>query len=281
MLKLIRRMLITVITGALLCGALVRFAPGADSDERTLDTQLSQESIEAIRAERRQQTSLVLFYAKFLSGYLRGDLGTSRLLNQPVAGLIGERVKPTLIIALSGLAMAWLAAIAAATLSGFYPKVGAPLLGVLTSTLVSIPVALAALLFLIGGSGSMRAASLVVASAVFPRLARYLEQMLGAAARLPHVLTAHARGIPPHQVFLRHVAPCCRAEILALAGVSLSFGLSAAIPAEVVLDVAGVGQLAWQAALGRDLPLLVNVTMLITLLVAAANGLSDWAGDRR
>jgi ABC-type dipeptide/oligopeptide/nickel transport system permease component len=39
--------------------------------------------------------------------------------------------------------------------------------------------------------------------------------------------------------------------------------------------VPGIGQLAWQAALGRDLIVLVNVTVLITLMTVAANSASD------
>ncbi len=278
MLKFIRRIAITVIVCALLCGALIRLAPGYDSDERTLDSSLSAESIAAIRAGHQQ--SIAEFYGALLKGYLQGDLGVSRQLNQPVRALIAERLRPTLSIATAGLALAWIAAIATAAMAGLWPKLGGPLRGLLTGLFVSLPVALVALLLLIAGGGSQTAAALVVASAVFPRLSQYLAHMLEAAGRLPHILTAHARGLAPWRVFLGHVVPCCRAEILALGGVSLSFALGATIPAEVVLDVAGVGQLAWQAALGRDLPLLVNVTMLITLLVVTANGLSEWAAER-
>jgi ABC-type dipeptide/oligopeptide/nickel transport system permease component len=35
--------------------------------------------------------------------------------------------------------------------------------------------------------------------------------------------------------------------------------------------------LAWQAATGRDLPLLVGLTLVLTALVVSANGLSDLA----
>jgi ABC-type dipeptide/oligopeptide/nickel transport system permease component len=60
-------------------------------------------------------------------------------------------------------------------------------------------------------------------------------------------------------------------ELLALVGVTLALGLSAAIPLEVILDLPGVGQLAWKAALGRDLPLLVSLTLLIGAFTLIAN----------
>jgi ABC-type dipeptide/oligopeptide/nickel transport system permease component len=39
-----------------------------------------------------------------------------------------------------------------------------------------------------------------------------------------------------------------------------------------------VGQLAWQAAMARDLPLLVNITILVTLVTLLANSGSDVIG---
>jgi len=39
-----------------------------------------------------------------------------------------------------------------------------------------------------------------------------------------------------------------------------------------------MGQLAWHAALSRDLPLIVNVTLVVSLVTLAANSLADLAG---
>jgi ABC-type dipeptide/oligopeptide/nickel transport system permease component len=51
--------------------------------------------------------------------------------------------------------------------------------------------------------------------------------------------------------------------------------VGAAIPIEALCGLAGVGQLAWQAALARDLPLLVNITILVTLVTLLANSGAD------
>jgi peptide/nickel transport system permease protein len=72
--------------------------------------------------------------------------------------------------------------------------------------------------------------------------------------------------------------PSAAPALLALVGVSVSMAFGAAIPIEVVCDSPGIGQLAWQAALGRDLPLLVNITIFVTLLTLTANSISDLAG---
>ena len=54
------------------------------------------------------------------------------------------------------------------------------------------------------------------------------------------------------RVLCWHVIPVSAAPLLALAGVSVSIALGAAIPVEALCGIPGIGQLAWQAALGRD-----------------------------
>jgi peptide/nickel transport system permease protein len=76
---------------------------------------------------------------------------------------------------------------------------------------------------------------------------------------------------------LRHILPVAAPQLLALAGVSISIAFAAALPVEVVCDLPGIGQLAWKAALGRDLELLVNLTMIITVVTLLANSAADAA----
>jgi ABC-type dipeptide/oligopeptide/nickel transport system permease component len=56
-----------------------------------------------------------------------------------------------------------------------------------------------------------------------------------------------------------------------LFGISLVLAFGSAIPVEALCDVAGIGQLAWRAALGRDLPLLCGLAMAVTFMVALAH----------
>jgi len=63
-----------------------------------------------------------------------------------------------------------------------------------------------------------------------------------------------------------------------LGGVSVSLAIGAAIPVEALCGLAGVGQLAWQAALARDLPLLMNITIIVTLVTLLANSSADVIG---
>jgi len=91
----------------------------------------------------------------------------------------------------------------------------------------------------------------------------------------PHIIAARARGLGEGRILCLHVVPVVAPQLLAIAGVSVSLAVGAAIPVEALCGLPGIGQLAWQAALARDLPLLVNITMLVTLVTLLANSSAD------
>jgi ABC-type dipeptide/oligopeptide/nickel transport system permease component len=51
--------------------------------------------------------------------------------------------------------------------------------------------------------------------------------------------------------------------------------VGAAIPIEAICGSPGLGRLAWQAATARDLPLLMNLAMLVALATTLATTFSD------
>ena len=116
---------------------------------------------------------------------------------------------------------------------------------------------------------------LAIALIVFPKVFTYSRNLLEKAYSLPHIITARAKGLGDLRILFWHVLPVSAPSLLALAGVSVSIALGAAIPIEALCGLAGVGDLAWQAALGRDLPLLVNITVLVTLLTMLSNSGAD------
>ncbi len=74
-----------------------------------------------------------------------------------------------------------------------------------------------------------------------------------------------------------HVFTPAAPQLAALAGISVSLAFGASIPIEVICDSPGVGQLAWRAAMDRDLPLLVTITVLVALMTLVVNSLADLA----
>ena len=255
----------------------MRLAPGFDVDERQLDSRLSAQTLEAMRAERLgQNKSLPAFYASYLRNALHGDFGRSQMYSRPVRQLIAESAPETLRTAGFGLLFGWSGAFLLATLLSVARFRGFDAAGtMLAAVLLAIPAAVIALFFVYASAP----ASLAIALIVFPRIYRYLRNLLSSASEMPHVLMATARGVGPGRIFFWHVLPPAGRQLLALAGVSVSIAIGAAIPVEALCGIPGLGKLAWQSALGRDLPLLMTVTVLVTVATMFANSAADIASE--
>ena len=109
----------------------------------------------------------------------------------------------------------------------------------------------------------------------FPKVFRYLRNLLTHAFGQPFILAARARGVGETRLLFRHVLPLMAPPVAALLGVSFSLAFGAAIPMEALCDSPGIGQLAWMAALNRDLPLIMNLTLVVTLITVAANSAAE------
>lgn len=265
----------TVLLGGLLSAALVRLAPGFDVDEEQLDPHLNSESVRALGQARAEQRNIFRFYLHSLQRAAHGDLGTSISLHQPVSTLLRERAPLTLRLVGTGLLLSWSLAMALA-LSAAWLRVSAydAFTTVISGAFLCIPAAVLALLSVLWNVPGALAVGLIV----FPRVYRYTRNLLAKAYSLPHLITARAKGLTELRILFWHVIPVVGPQLLAVAGVSVSIAVGAAIPVEALCGLAGVGQLAWQAALARDLPLLMNLTILVTLVTLLANSGADVIG---
>jgi len=265
------------LLGGLLGATLVRLAPGYGFDERTLDPRLSQQTLESLRASNYANSGLAAYYGRFLKSAIHGDLGNSYWLQRPIVSLVRERLPVTLRSVLIGTLLAWTAALATSLTISLFPSVTLEISGtLLTSIFIALPTAVVAMLAVYAGTP----VSVAIAVVLFPKLFRYLRNLLAHANEHPHVLAAQARGIGRGRILSHHVFPNVSLALFALLGVSLSMAFGAAIPIEALCDSPGIGQLAWQAALNRDLPLIMNLTLLTTFITVGANWLTN-AGGRR
>lgn len=271
-------LLVTIFLGGLLGATMVRFGPGFGTDEQVLNPQLRPETRQARAATHRQEQNIGHFYLSYLHGLLHGDLGISRKFERPVRELFAERIPVTAKSIAVGLLLAWSLSLALALPAVVLRSRSFELFATgLSGLLICIPSAVLALIFLIAN----RPAPIALGLVIFPKVYRFLRNLLEQNYEKPHVLTAQAKGLGSARILFWHILPGSLPQLAALAGISVSLAFAASIPIEVVADVPGVGQLAWYAALARDLPLLVNLTLLICVLTVAANGLSDLAIPER
>lgn len=273
--KLVRHLLRIVgivILGGLFSAMLTRAAPGFGVDEQQLDSRLNSSSLQALRAKKARDKHIARFYFSYLSAALHGDLGTSETLNRPVCQLISERLPVTLRLVGAGLLVGWTLglclAVSATMMRLNLIDMSATLIA---GALVSIPAAVLALAVVFASAPGYVAVGLII----LPKVFSYARGLLRRSYAMSHVITARAKGVGAGRILLFHVLPVSGHELFALAGVSVSVALGAAIPVEALCGIPGIGDLAWRAALSRDLPLLVSLTVLVTLATVVANSTSD------
>jgi len=254
---------------------LVRMAPGYLSDAREMDARYGDIARAELAQEGAQSRSLTQMLAREMRGWLRGDEGVSRQFGVPVGELIRPRLAVTGALLLRSLLLGWVLALSAALLAATRRQSGmvwqAP-----ATLLLAIPAAvMATLCLLVGGGGPV----LVMAMAIAARDFKFLYRMLRQAWLQPYLLQARAQGIRMRRLLAVHIAPVIATQLAALAGLSMVTALSALVPVEVLFDVPGLGQLAWNAAMNRDLPVLLAATLLMALAVTGSGMLSGQTSE--
>jgi peptide/nickel transport system permease protein len=108
--------------------------------------------------------------------------------------------------------------------------------------------------------------------AIYARLTR--ASMLE-VSRQDFVRTAHAKGLSPMVVTLRHVLRCALIPLTTVAGMHFGTMLGGAAVVETVFSWPGLGRLALEAVMARDFSVLLGILLLSSLMVILANLLVD------
>lgn len=298
---LLRRLLLLlpILWGvATLVFLLIHLIPG-DPVEIMLGETALPAAKAALRARLRLDLPLFTQYGLFLGGLARGDLGSSFVTQEGVAGIILRTLPATVELAAAALAVALLLALplgtVAAVLAGRPPDrvaMGAALIGLSVPNFVLGPLLI--LVFAIGTgtfpvSGREGAASVILPAITLGlALAGILSRMTRAS--LLEVLTqefvtvARARGLPERRVILRHALRNAAIPILTVLGLQAGALLSGAIITETIFSWPGLGRLTLQAIQSRDFPLVQGCVLTIAgiyvLVHLATDCLYAWADPR-
>lgn len=245
------------------------FAPGYFSDVREMDAVHAGATRSDLGALRAQQHSIASLLQSEFQQWMHGDLGQSRQFGIPVSALIRERSASSGILLLTAVVLGWSAALLLAVPLSMTRRNSADLaVAAVTAILLAVPVgALATICLVANVSGPALVLALVIAVRDFKVLHRSLKSVWQA----PYLLHARALGLSTQQIVLAHILPVIRRELLSMGVMSFTLALSALVPVEVVFDRPGLGQLAWSAAVNRDLPVLTVVTALVASCVGVAS----------
>ena len=294
-LPLLRRRLIvallTVLGVATVVFALVRLLPGDPAETMLARAGAGPEAVAALRGELGLDRPLPVQYVDGLGRAARGDLGRSLLNNRPVAELIGEQWRATVILALVAFAIAMVLGAALGAVSAARPGGMADrLASVVAVGGVAVPVYWSGLLLIwllsvglgwlppaAGSPASVLLPGLVLGYAAAGPIARLTRATLLEILAQPYITAAHARGIPRRRVMWRHAARNAASPVLTIAALQLGFLLGGAVVTESVFNRPGLGRLLVDGILWRDLPLVQGVALVLAVSYVVVNLAADVA----
>jgi peptide/nickel transport system permease protein len=105
-------------------------------------------------------------------------------------------------------------------------------------------------------------------------LALYLRLMRSGmveAWRSDYIRTARAKGLSPTRIAFRHAARNALLPVVTMLGLQAGALLSGSVVVESVFAIPGMGRLAFEAVTQRDVPLLLGVFLVSTIMVIVAN----------
>lgn len=256
------------------------------------------DTLAQIRANLGLDQPVLVQYWRFLGRLLRGDLGDSYVNGAPVTALIAERLPATLWL-VAGAGVLWFAVgVALGVLSATRARTlwdRAATVFVLAG--VSTPPFVMALLLLYVFAGRLDEAGVRLFEAGPPLQEHFFRRMalpwaalallmLASYTRLTrgamldvldedYVRTARAKGLPERRVVVRHGLRSALTPVVTQFGVDLGTLVGSTVVVEKVFGLQGVGQLVYQSVTTGDAPVVIGVTLTVTLFVIGANLLVD------
>jgi oligopeptide transport system permease protein len=255
---------------------VMRLAPGGPFSR---NRKISPEVQANIEAAFNLDEPLWLQFARFVWGVLRLDLGPStRFRDYSVNDLIASGLPYSLTIGFWAIAIAALVGVALGLASALRRNtVTDYVAGTIGVVGIAIPIFVIGPLFQaifalrlgwlpVGGiSDGWRALVLPVVVLALPNIA-YISRITRTAVietlRENHVRTARAKGIGARRVVTGHVLTGALLPVIAYLGPATAAIITGSILIETIFAVPGIGRHFVDAALNRDYPLVMGITLL-------------------
>lgn len=278
---------------SLLAYSLINLAPGDPARiilERQGNPPVTGAEIEAMRERLGLDDPFPVRYGRWVADAVTGDLGTSFRTGRPVLPELWRRFLITLELAipafLLGLVIALplgvLAAIrrnrSADHLSRVGALVGASMPSFWLAYLLIIAFAVWLAVVPVAGRGTWHHTVLptvtlaVTAAAGLMRLTR---ASLLEVLHEDYIRSAHARGLPPHRVVMRHGLRNALLPIITLAGTRFGHLLGGAVIIETIFAWPGLGKHIVDSIYDRDYPTIQGFVLLIGTVFVLVNLIVD------
>ena len=269
---------ITIITSFLVF-FIINLAPG-DVVGQLTGSDATPEEVAALRAELDLDKPIVVRYAKYFAGLLRGDLGTSYITGKSVYDSYMEKLPATLKLAVASILVSIAISIPLGISSAVHRGSVRDNVGMVAALLgLSMPNFWLGLLLIIvfalhlgwlpsGGSDGIASIILPAVTVGTGLTAMLTRTTMLDVIRQDYLRTARAKGVPERLVIRKHALKNALIPIITVIGTQLGSCLGGAILTETVFAWPGVGRLILDAVNSRDTPMVTGCIILKTITIS-------------
>ncbi|NEW86677.1 MULTISPECIES: ABC transporter permease [Rhodopseudomonas] len=299
---LIRRLLAAIpVMGvvALFVFLLLRLTPG-DPAAIIAGDNASPEQLMRIRATLGLDEPLYVQFFTWVGRLLHGDLGVSLISQVPVLQMIGQRIEPTITVALSTIVVSVIVAVPLGVVAAWKHGtwidrfvMGLSVIGfsvpvfVIGYVLIQI-FAIELRWFPVQGFRSLSRGfgpfferlvlpTLTLSFIYIALIARMTRAAMLDVLGEDYVRTARAKGITESRVLLRHALRNAAVPVITVIGTGFALLISGVVVTESVFNLPGIGRLTVDAVLARDYPVIQGMILLTSGIYVAVNLLIDLA----
>jgi peptide/nickel transport system permease protein len=276
---------------------LLHLAPG-DPAAVVAGSYAMPKDIERIREKLGLNEPIYIQFGKWISHVARGDLGDSIFSEMPVTKLIGQRLEPTISLAIASIVVAILFAVPIGILAAW--KAGTWIDHVVMIFAVlgfSVPVfvigyilmyvfSIQTHIFPVQGFVSIREGFLpflrtitlpsialgLIYAALIARITR--ASLLDVLAQ-DYVRTARAKGLSSWVVLFRHALKNASVPIVTIIGVGIALLIGGVVVTESVFNIPGLGRLVVDSVLARDYPVIQGIILMFSGVYLLINLIID------
>jgi len=287
---------------------VVRLMPGGPLAQAERNPNVTPQQLAALRLRLGLDQPLPVQYVKWLKDFvLDGDWGYSIKFRRPVADMIWERMPATLLLFGVGFVIMLIIAVPMGVYSAIKPySFFDNVITTFSFAGQSVPVYWLGLILIVVfylnvqspfGEGPMFPAGgmytvgkegdtldliwhlvLPIAAMTFSWIAwysRFLRSSMRDTLNEDYIRTARAKGLSLNVVHFRHALRNALLPLVTLIALDLPTVFGGAVFIETIFAWPGMGRLFWDAARGRDYPILLAVMMIYAALTLLFNLIAD------
>lgn len=289
---------VLIVFVSMLTFFLIHSAPGGPAV--LLAPGMTKEQIEQARKDLGFDDPIPMQYARWAGRVVRGNLGNSYSQGLPVSDLLARRLPETLELVFTGLALATIVGVIIGIVSA---KKQYSVLDKLSTGFcffgMSVPVFWFGLMLIIFFSVNLKIVpssgsytlgtpasiqdrlwhlilpAVVLATANLALIARYTRSSMLEVLNADYLRTARAKGLKESVVMSRHALRNALIPIVTVVALMIPRLVSGVAITESVFAWPGMGSLAVDSAVQRDYPVVMGITLMVSMLVVVTNFITD------